>query len=101
MEAAAAQQDAPPQKGVSSFAKSLFLGEIHEDLVIPFPKPPEDDQRRTRELVQQAREFGEGYDERKVEEERCIRDDTIRELGERGLLRLYVPTEYRRTAPGP
>ena len=44
---------------VSSFAKSLFLGEIHEELVFPFPLPDEDDQRRTRELVQQVRDFGE------------------------------------------
>src|SRR3954447_1621846 len=94
MEAATTEQPSPPQQSVSSFAKSLFLGEIHEDLVLPFPKPPEDDQRRTRELIAQAREFGEGYDERKVEEDRWIGDDKIRELGERGLLGLYVPTEY-------
>ena len=25
------------QEGVSSFAKSLFLGEIHEELVFPWP----------------------------------------------------------------
>src|SRR4029077_11316632 len=42
----------------------------------------------------EAREFGEGYDERKVEEDRWIGDDKIKELGERGLLGLYVPTEY-------
>src|SRR3989440_11866122 len=94
MEAATTEQRAAQEQGVSSFAKSLFLGEIHEDLVFPFPRPPDDDQRRTRELVQQAREFGEGYDERKAEEERWIGDDKIRELGERGLLGLYVPTEY-------
>ncbi|MFL5884651.1 MAG: acyl-CoA dehydrogenase family protein [Thermoleophilaceae bacterium] len=94
MEAATTEQATPKQQGVSSFAKSLFLGEIHEDLVFPFPSPPEDDQRRTRELVAQAREFGGGYDEREVEENRWIGDDRIRELGERGLLGLYVPTEY-------
>src|SRR4051812_35065262 len=94
MEAATTEQPTPPQQSVSSFAKSLFLGEIHEDLVLPFPKPPEDDQRRTRELIAQAREFAEGYDERKVEEDRWIGDDKVRELGERGLLGLYVPTEY-------
>jgi acyl-CoA dehydrogenase family protein 9 len=79
---------------VSSFAKSLFLGEIHEELVFPFPLPDADDQRRTRELVQQVRDFGAGYDPRKVEEERWIGDDKIAELGERGLTGLYVPTEY-------
>jgi acyl-CoA dehydrogenase family protein 9 len=79
---------------VSSFAKSLFLGEIHEELVFPFPLPEEDDRRRTRALVQQVRDFGETYDPRKVEEDRWIGDDKIAELGERGLTGLYVPTEY-------
>src|SRR5436305_12029442 len=94
MEAATTEQRAPAEQEVSSFAKSLFLGEIHEDVVFPFPHPPEDDQRRTRELIGQVREFGASYDEREVEERRWIGDDKIRELGERGLLGLYVPTEY-------
>ena len=94
MEAATTTQDSPPQQGVSSFSKSLFLGEIHEDIVFPFPLPDEDDQRRTRGLVQQVRDFGDNYDPRKVEEDRWIGDDKIAELGERGLLGLYVPTEY-------
>jgi acyl-CoA dehydrogenase family protein 9 len=79
---------------VSSFSKSLFLGEIHEDLVFPFPKPDHEEQDRIRHLVKQAREFGETYDQRKVEEDRWIGDDKIAELGARGLTGLYVPTEY-------
>src|SRR5919199_2862209 len=94
MEAAATQQEAPPQQGVSSFAKSLFLGEIHEDLVFPYPQPDEDDRKRTEELIEQAREFGRHYDERAAEEQRWVGDSAIAELGERGLLGLYVPTEY-------
>jgi acyl-CoA dehydrogenase family protein 9 len=79
---------------VSSFSKSLFLGEIHEDLVFPYPKPDDEEQDRIRHLVGQAREFGETYDQRKVEDDRWIGDDKIAELGERGLMGLYVPTEY-------
>jgi acyl-CoA dehydrogenase family member 9 len=94
LEAATTQQDTPEQQGVSSFAKSLFLGAIHEDLVFPYPKPSEEQQQRTRHLVLQAREFGAGYDQRKVEDDRWIGDENIRELGERGLLGLYVPEEY-------
>ena len=94
MEATATEQPAEPRQGVSSFAKSLFLGEIHEDLVFPFPMTGEDDQRKTRELVQSAREFGERYDQRAVEERGWIGDEEIAELGERGLLGLYVPEEY-------
>src|SRR3954465_6634735 len=94
MEAATTTQDTPPQQGVSSFSKSLFLGEIHEDLVFPYPKPDQDEQERIRKLVVQAREFGANYDQREVEEQRWIGDDKIAELGERGLMGLYVPTEY-------
>src|SRR5947208_284315 len=82
----------PGPEEVSSFSKSLFLGEIHEDLVFPFPKPEPAEQDKIRALIAALREVP--YDERKVEEERWIGDDTIRELGERGLLGLYVPEEY-------
>src|SRR3954470_15424600 len=79
---------------VSSFSKSLFLGEIHEGLVFPYPTPDDAEQDRIRHLVKQAREFGATYDQRKAEEEAWIGDDKIAELGERGLMGLYVPTEY-------
>src|SRR4051794_25192779 len=94
MEAATTTQDTAPKHGVSSFSKSLFLGEIHEELVFPYPKPDQDEQDRIRKLVKEAREFGASYDQREVEEKRWIGDDKIAELGERGLTGLYVPTEY-------
>jgi acyl-CoA dehydrogenase family protein 9 len=84
--------EAATEQAVSSFAKSLFLGEIHEELVFPFPKPDPDEQERIRGLIASLRDVP--YDPRKVEEERWIGDDTIAELGERGLLGLYVPEEY-------
>ena len=68
MEAATTEQDTPPVHGVSSFAKSLFLGEIHEEIVFPYPRPSEAEQEKVRRLVQSAREFGEGYDQYAVEE---------------------------------
>src|SRR2546423_9236196 len=94
MEAATTEQQSAPKQAVSSFSKSLVLGEIHEDLVFPYPRPEEQEQQRIRHLVGQVREFAESYDERAAEEARWIGDDKIRELGERGLLGLYVPTEY-------
>jgi acyl-CoA dehydrogenase family protein 9 len=94
MEAATTEQPSEPLHGVSSFAKSLFLGEIHEDIVFPYPKPDPEEQEKVRRLVQSAREFGEGYDQYAVEEQRWIGDDKITELGERGLTGLYVPEQY-------
>jgi acyl-CoA dehydrogenase family protein 9 len=83
--------EAATERRVSSFAKSLFLGEIHEDLVFPFPKPDPEEQDRIRALIASLREIP--YDAKKIEEERWLGDDMIAELGERGLLGLYVPEE--------
>jgi acyl-CoA dehydrogenase family protein 9 len=92
VEAATTAQKPRSQESVSSFAKSLFLGEIHEELPFPFPKPSSEEQDRIRALCQAAREAP--YDAREVEERRWVGDHTIRDLAERGLLGLYVPEEY-------
>jgi acyl-CoA dehydrogenase family protein 9 len=95
MEAATTQQETPPREGVSSFAKSLFLGEIHDDLVFPYPKPDEDEQDKIRALIASLRELAaESIDPRKIEEDGWVGDDLIRALGERGLCGLYVPEQY-------
>jgi acyl-CoA dehydrogenase family protein 9 len=89
--------DEPQANGgppVSSFAKSLFLGEIHEQLVFPYPKPEPSEQERIRRLNSDLREFAESYDPRRVEEERWIPDEAIRRLGEIGALGLYVDERY-------
>jgi acyl-CoA dehydrogenase family member 9 len=79
---------------VSSFAKSLFLGEIHEEMVFPFPKPRAEEQERIRELNSTLRTLAEGWDVREWEEKRWIGDDVVAELGEAGLCGLYVPQKY-------
>jgi acyl-CoA dehydrogenase family member 9 len=95
MEAATTSQETRPLEGVSSFAKSLFLGEIHEDLVFPYPKPDEDEQRRVTGLIDSARELAdEAIDPRAIEERGWIGDEVITGLSERGLCGLYVPEEY-------
>jgi hypothetical protein len=38
MEAATNRQPTEPVEGVSSLAESLFLSEIHEQLVFPYPR---------------------------------------------------------------
>src|SRR4051812_48306919 len=83
------------QGGVSSFAKSLFLGEIHEELVFPWPVTGADEQDRIRDLNTRIRDYcAENYDPRKAEEERWIPDEVLRDLGEIGALGLYVDQKY-------
>jgi len=87
--------EAEAEQGVSSFAKSLFLGEIHEECVFPWPKPEPDEQDRIRDLNRRIREYcEENYDPRRVEEERWIPDEILRDLGEIGALGLYVDERY-------
>src|SRR5689334_10252907 len=78
----------------SSFAKSLFLGEIPEEMAFPWPQPRAEEQDRIRALIAAAHEIGDALDHRKIEEKRWIGDDVIRRLGEAGLCGLYVPEHY-------
>src|SRR5215203_5396078 len=78
----------------SSFAKSLFCGEIHEDMVFPWPEPDAAEQDRVRGLIDAARAIGERIDPREIEERRWLGADLVRDLGEAGLCGLYVPERY-------
>jgi len=80
---------------VTSFAKALMLGEIHEEIVFPYPLPGEDEAGKVRALIDSFREFAaERVDSRQIDREGWIPDEIYRELGERGLMGLYVPEEY-------
>jgi len=81
-------------KECSSFSKALFLGEIHEGLVFPWPQTDPAEQDRIRALIASARELGESIDPQEIEERRWIGDRVVRELGERGLCGLYVDERY-------
>src|SRR3954468_24062914 len=86
---------AEAEEGVSSFAKSLFLGEIHEELVFPWPNVEREEQEKIRQLNTRIREYcDENYDPRLAEEERWIPDEVLRDLGEIGALGLYVDEQY-------
>ena len=89
-----AELEDKPEHEVSSFAKSLFLGEIREELVFPWPQPDPAEQDRIRSLNAAAREIGSRMDHRAIEENRWIGDELIRELGEAGLCGLYVDERY-------
>jgi acyl-CoA dehydrogenase family member 9 len=80
---------------VSSFAKALALGEIHEDLVFPYPIPSGDEADKVRGLVAAFREYAaENLDSQEIDETGTIDDQVFRDLGELGLMGLYVPEQY-------
>ena len=64
MEAATTEQRPESETEVSSFAKALFLGEIHEEMVFPFPKPKAEEQEKIRGLNNALRGLAEDWDVR-------------------------------------
>ena len=79
----------------SSFAKGLALGEIHEEMVFPYPIPRDEEAVRVRELVGRFREdAAQHIDSRRIDDERWIPDHVFTDLGALGLTGLYVPERY-------
>ncbi|KQS22613.1 acyl-CoA dehydrogenase family protein [Frigoribacterium sp. Leaf186] len=77
-----------------SYTKSLFAGRIASELVFPYPGMTAAEKARVETVSASAREVLAGYDPLKAEREGWIGDDLVRELGERGLMGLFVSEEY-------
>src|SRR2546423_12208830 len=73
----------------------MVLGEIHEELVFHFPLSDEAEAEKVRGLIGAFGEYAADHiDSREIDEKRWIEDRVFTDLGERGLLGLYVPEEY-------
>lgn len=80
---------------VPSFAKGLMLGEIHEDLVFPYPLPEREEIDKVRGLIKAFREYAaENIDPVEIDATGTIPDQIYRDLGELGLMGLYVDEKY-------
>ena len=78
-----------------SFTKSLFLGQMASELVMPYPVMDAPEQTRVDAAVASARQFlTEEYDPWKAEREGWVGDDVIRELGDRKLTGLFIDEKY-------
>ncbi|MET4582135.1 acyl-CoA dehydrogenase family protein 9 [Conyzicola nivalis] len=78
-----------------SFTKALFLGNTHSELVMPYPLLESAERTKVEALAGSARDYlANTYDPWKAEADRWVGDDTIRDLGERGLLGLFVDEQY-------
>ncbi|PRY69884.1 acyl-CoA dehydrogenase family protein 9 [Glaciihabitans tibetensis] len=78
-----------------SFAKSLFLGQVASELVMPYPNFTPEEAGRVAAATTSAREYlAESYDPWEAEREGWVGDRVIRELGERGLTGLFIDEQY-------
>jgi acyl-CoA dehydrogenase family member 9 len=80
---------------VTSFSKALMLGEIHEDMVFPYPLPDETEAEKIRQLIGAFRDYAaQNIDSRRIDREGWIDDRVYRDLGEIGMMGLYVDERY-------
>src|SRR5882724_1867314 len=80
---------------VSRFSKALALGDIHEDVVFPYPIPRGEEADKVRGLIRGFREYAARHiDSREIDDTGTISDQVYRDLGELGLMGLYVEEQY-------
>src|SRR5579884_2721427 len=78
-----------------SFTKGVFLGEIREDLVFPFPALADDERESLRMILDSFRAFAaEHIDSAKFDHDGKFPDEVRAGLHELGLMGLSIPEEY-------
>src|SRR5687768_17598565 len=77
------------------FAKALFFGKFKGELLFPYPTLPADQQARSDEMEARVREYADrAIDHMRIDREARIPDSVVSGLGELGVYRLTIPTEY-------
>ena len=79
-----------------SVAKSLFLGNIHEENITPFPRIKEEEQQTLKLVLDSIDRFMQGreVDFRKFDEKGVQPEDYIQSLRELGLFGAIIPEEF-------
>lgn len=79
----------------TSFTRGLFVGEIHEDMVLPYPRFDPDERGRVERKLKELQDWADDhYDPIDVEQAGYLPEGVWRELGEMGILGLYVDERY-------
>ena len=77
-----------------SFGKSLFLGDLREELVFPFPQLHPAEQRRLAKLLDEVRRFArQSIDARRIDREAQIPSEVVAGLKQLGLFGMLVPSD--------
>ena len=78
-----------------SFTKGVFLGEIREDLVFPFPELSKDEQENLTAILDSFRTWAaDNVDSMKHDHDGKFTDATRKGMAELGLMGLNIPEEY-------
>jgi alkylation response protein AidB-like acyl-CoA dehydrogenase len=77
------------------FAKALFFGKFKGELLFPYPTLPADKQAAADEMASKVKAFADAHiDHMQIDRDAMIPDSVVRGLGEIGLYRATLPTEF-------
>lgn len=77
------------------FAKALFFGTFKGELLFSFPVLPADKQAASDEMAAKVRDFALAHiDHMKIDREARIPDAVVKGLGDLGVYRMTIPTEF-------
>jgi acyl-CoA dehydrogenase family member 9 len=78
-----------------SFMKALFHGVIAEDLIFPYPEPPEPEREPVRMMLDSVRKFSAArVDSAKIDEAHELPPEVLAGLKELGLFGMLVPQDH-------
>jgi acyl-CoA dehydrogenase family protein 9 len=78
-----------------SFTKGVFLGEIREDLVFPFPALADDERESLRMIIDSFRAWAaDNVDSKQLDHDGKFPDSVRAGIGELGLMGLNIPEAY-------
>lgn len=78
-----------------SFTKGVFLGEIREDLVFPFPAPSDEDRESLRMILDSFRGWAaENVDTKQLDHDGKFPDNVRAGMGELGMMGVNIPEAY-------
>ncbi len=80
----------------TSFMRSLCLGYIEEDLIVPFPEQSEDEKELLRGVIQSLEQTFKGRDDeyRKWDRAGDLPPEVVQQMKELGLFSLIIPEEF-------
>lgn len=86
--------DVTPQRDLG-FVRSLFFGRVHLDKIMPYPVMDEQEQVKTRPLIERLDQFMRTHiDADQIDADEAIPKRVIRGLGDLGVLGMTVPANY-------
>jgi len=78
-----------------SFTKSMFAGDIQQDIIFPYPKMAEEEEENLRMILESLREFArDNIDSAEIDRSGEIPKAVIDGMAELGLFGMSIPEEY-------